>query len=286
MAGPPLIEIREWGRPARRLVLSRPIVVGRDCTGAILADERVSRQHLRLVPSPTALSVVDLGSRNGTTVNGLALTRRVALVPGDVVRLGRSEIIVLHTPTVDPSVLELEHDATRLAHVVVAAPPPPPPPGRTARSPFVTLAERILGIDAGGERQPFPSYNEMTSKVPLRVWQVVRVASIVALLALVAMMFLRPAAGLFVFFQVIVPLLPLLFLVAPGLWRNICPLAASNQLPRVLGISRGRTAPNWLRNRGYLIAVTLFVGIAAARLAGLDRSGAATGTVLGAVLAT
>ena len=82
MAGPPLIEIREWGRPARRLVLSRPIVVGRDCTGAMLADERVSRQHLRLVPSPTALSVVDLGSRNGTTVNGVALTRRVALVPG------------------------------------------------------------------------------------------------------------------------------------------------------------------------------------------------------------
>ena len=285
MAGPPLIEIREWGRPARRLVLSRPIVVGRDCTGAILADERVSRQHLRLVPSPTALSVVDLGSRNGTTVNGVALTRRVALVPGDVVRLGRSEIIVLHTPTVDPGVLELEHDATRLAQVV-AAPPPPPPPGRSARSPLLTLAERVLGIDAGGERQPFPSYTELTSKVPLRVWQVLRIASIVGLLVLVAMMFLRPAAGLFVFFQVIVPLLPILFLVAPGLWRNICPLAASNQLPRVLGISRGRTAPNWLRNRGYLIAVTLFVGIAAARLAGLDRSGAAMGIVLGAVLAT
>ena len=284
MAGPPLIEIREWGRPARRLVLSRPIVVGRDCTGAMLADERVSRQHLRLVPSPTALSVVDLGSRNGTTVNGVALTRRVALVPGDVVRLGRSEIIVLHTPTVDPAVHEMEHDATRLAHAVVAA--PPPPPGRAARSPVLALAERVLGIDATGERQLFPSYTELTTKVPLRVWQVLRVASIVGLLALIVVMFLRPAAGLFVFFQVIVPLLPILFLVAPGLWRDICPLAASNQLPRVLGISRGRNAPKWLRNRGYLIAVTLFVGIAGARLAGLDRSGAAMGIVLGAVLAT
>ena len=284
MAGPPLIEIREWGRPARRLVLSRPIVVGRDCTGAMLADERVSRQHLRLVPSPTALSVVDLGSRNGTTVNGVALTRRVALVPGDVVRLGRSEIIVLHTPTVDPAVHEMEHDATRLAHAVVAA--PPPPPGRAARSPVLALAERVLGVDATGKRQLFPSYTELTTKVPLRVWQVLRVASIAGLLALIAVMFVRPAAGLFVFFQVIVPLLPILFLVAPGLWRNVCPLAASNQLPRVLGISRGRTAPNWLRNRGYLIAVTLFVGIAGARLAGLDRSGAAMGIVLGSVLAT
>ena len=155
-----------------------------------------------------------------------------------------------------------------------------------ARSPVLALAERVLGIDATGERQLFPSYTELTTKVPLRVWQVLRVASIVGLLALIVVMFLRPAAGLFVFFQVIVPLLPILFLVAPGLWRNICPLAASNQLPRVLGISRGRTAPNWLRNRGYLIAVTLFVGIAGARLAGLDRSGAAMGIVLGAVLAT
>ncbi len=283
MAGPPLIEIREWGRPARRLVLSRPIVVGRDCTGTILADERVSRQHLRLVPSPTALSVVDLGSRNGTTVNGVALTRRVALVPGDVVRLGRSEIIVLHTPTVDPALLEIEHDATRLAHAAVAA--PPRPPGRAARSSALALAERVLGIDASGERQLFPSYTELTTKVPLRVWQVIRVASIAALLALIAAMFVRPAAGLFVFFEVIVPLLPILFLVAPGLWRNVCPLAASNQLPRVLGLSRGRAAPNWLRNRGYLIAVTLFFGIAGARLAGLDRSGAATGIVLGASLA-
>ena len=100
-----------------------------------------------------------------------------------------------------------------------------------------------------------------------------------------SVMFVRPAAGLFAFFEVIVPLLPILFLVAPGLWRNVCPLAASNQLPRVRGFTRGRTAPNWLRNRGYLIAVTLFVGIAGARLAGLDRSGAAMGIVLGAALA-
>ena len=65
----------------------------------MLADDGVSREHLRLGPSPTALSAVDLGSRNGTTINGTALTGRAALAPGDVLRLGRSEIIVLHPPT-------------------------------------------------------------------------------------------------------------------------------------------------------------------------------------------
>ena len=75
----PHIEIRKPGRAARRLILSRPIVIGRDSVDEIVADERVSRRHVRLVPSPTALSVVDLGSRNGTTVNGTALTGRAEL---------------------------------------------------------------------------------------------------------------------------------------------------------------------------------------------------------------
>jgi len=63
MAGAPIIEIRELGRPVRRVVVDRAIEVGRECDGEVLSDEGVSRRHLRLVPSPVALSVVDLGSR-------------------------------------------------------------------------------------------------------------------------------------------------------------------------------------------------------------------------------
>jgi nitrite reductase (NADH) large subunit len=80
MAGPPIVEIREPGREVRRRVL---------------ADQCVSRRHLRLVPSPVALSVIDLGSRNGTKVNGVRITGRVVLEPGAVVRLGSSEIVMV-----------------------------------------------------------------------------------------------------------------------------------------------------------------------------------------------
>jgi nitrite reductase (NADH) large subunit len=248
----------------------------------VLADERVSRHHLRLVPSPTALSVVDLGSRNGTTVNGVALDKRLALAPGDVVRLGRSEIVVLHTPTADGVPPEPEHDATRLAPVIVV----PPPPGDTTPSPTVALAERVLGIDPSGERQLFPAYTEMPRKLPMSVWHLVRIGTVLGYLAVIVMMFVRPAAGLFLFFKVIVPVWPILFLIAPGLWRNICPLAASNQAPRVFGFSRGRNPPDWLRRNGFLIASALFFGIAGARLAGLDRTGAAMGVVLAAIITT
>ena len=95
MAGAPIIEIREPGRPVRRVVLDRAIEVGRECDGEVLSDEGVSRRHLRLVPSPVALSVVDLGSRNGTLVNGVPITGRMVLESGAVVRLGSTEIIMI-----------------------------------------------------------------------------------------------------------------------------------------------------------------------------------------------
>ena len=88
MAEQPVIEIREPGQPVRRVALDRAIEVGRECDGEVLADPSVSRVHLKLTPSPTALSVVDLGSRNGTLLNGNPLTGRAVLEPGDIIRLG------------------------------------------------------------------------------------------------------------------------------------------------------------------------------------------------------
>ena len=284
MARAPLIEIREWGRPPRQMVLNRPLVIGRECDGENITDTEVSRQHLRLVPSPTALSVVDLDSRNGTTVNGVALTGRAALARGDVVRLGRSEVIVLYTPTAEEDAGQLDHDPTQMIRSAVIAPPPPPAGEVTAPSGLIALADRVLGIDPTGEKDLFPSYTELGTRVRPWVWQAVRVGSIAVYLAVIVTMFVRPAAGLFIFFGVIVPLWPILFLVAPGLWRNICPLAAANQIPRVSGFSRALNPPDWLRERGYLIAVTLFFGIAGARLAGLDKTGPAMGVVLAVIV--
>lgn len=281
MAAAPFIEIREWGHPPRRVLVSAPIIVGREADETV-GDDGVSRQHLRLVPSPTALSVVDLGSRNGTTLNGVALTGRAALEPGDVMRIGRTEILVLPPEGTATAAGAPDHDATRLGLTTVTVPAPPPLIVAPPR--WHPLAERILGIDPTGLRPLFPVYTDLPSRVPAAVWQMARVVSVGSYVALVVTMFVRPAVGLFVFFGLLVPSLPLVFLAAPGLWRNICPLAASNQAPRVFKFGLGRTPPEWLRNNSYLIAAALFFGIAGSRLAGLDRHGPAMGAVLAAVL--
>src|SRR5262249_45018928 len=77
----------------------------------------------------------------------------------------------------------------------------------------------------------FRNYMDLPRRVPISAWHAIRVMSVLAYVVLVVGLFVRPAGALFAFFKIIVPLLPILFFVAPGLWRNLCPLAAANQAP-------------------------------------------------------
>ena len=57
-----------------------------DCT-VTLADPRASRRHAEIRPTPTAIVIVDLGSMNGTPVNGTAV-REHLLHDGDEISVG------------------------------------------------------------------------------------------------------------------------------------------------------------------------------------------------------
>jgi NADPH-dependent 2,4-dienoyl-CoA reductase/sulfur reductase-like enzyme/ferredoxin len=126
----------------------------------------------------------------------------------------------------------------------------------------------------------FPAYTEMPRRIPIRAWHAIRICSVLAYVALCVALFVAPSGGQFAFFKVIVPLLPILFFTAPGLWRNICPLAASNQAPRVLGFTRAHTAPDWLRRYGALISIVLFFGITSTRIAFFNSNGAGLSVLL------
>jgi tetratricopeptide (TPR) repeat protein len=71
------------------------IVVGRaeECT-IVLDDERVSKRHFEIHREGEDFVLTDLGSRNGTRVNGQVLSD-VILRPGDRIELGRTRLEVL-----------------------------------------------------------------------------------------------------------------------------------------------------------------------------------------------
>jgi transcriptional regulator with PAS, ATPase and Fis domain len=70
------------------------LVVGRDFPSHVhLDDDGVSRQHARFWVTGATVRVEDLGSRNGTVVNGKRVTA-ADLVPGDEVRVGSATLIL------------------------------------------------------------------------------------------------------------------------------------------------------------------------------------------------
>ena len=55
-------------------------------------DDFASARHARVEPRPDGLWVEDVGSTNGTFVNGARLQRPRRLKPGDVVRVGQTDL--------------------------------------------------------------------------------------------------------------------------------------------------------------------------------------------------
>ncbi|HEY3184816.1 MAG TPA: FHA domain-containing protein [Gaiellaceae bacterium] len=73
---------------------SSPLTVGRGANNdvAISGDEYASTRHARFEPRRDGIWVEDIGSTNGTFVNGIRLTRERRLTPGDVVRIGETDL--------------------------------------------------------------------------------------------------------------------------------------------------------------------------------------------------
>jgi pSer/pThr/pTyr-binding forkhead associated (FHA) protein len=59
---------------------------------SIEGDEFASARHARVEPRRDGVWVQDLGSTNGTHVNGVRIDRPRRLTDGDVVRIGETEL--------------------------------------------------------------------------------------------------------------------------------------------------------------------------------------------------
>ena len=88
------ITLRTPNRRALTVLVDAPLVVGRDCDGLILADQRVSRRHTGFEPSGDKIQVTDLGSSNGTSVNGAVIAGPTLAGPGDLISIGNTLISV------------------------------------------------------------------------------------------------------------------------------------------------------------------------------------------------
>ena len=73
---------------------SAPLTVGRGEQNDVEleGDEFASAEHARFDPRRDGVWVTDVGSTNGTYVNGARIQRPRKLAPGDVVRIGETDL--------------------------------------------------------------------------------------------------------------------------------------------------------------------------------------------------
>ena len=73
---------------------SAPLTVGRSAQNDVQLDEDeyASSRHAKIEARRDGVWVEDIGSTNGTYLNGIRLTRPKRLTAGDVVRIGETEL--------------------------------------------------------------------------------------------------------------------------------------------------------------------------------------------------
>lgn len=170
------------GRDGARLVVplsGEEIILGRAAQGSTvrLPERDVSRRHARFTCSNGAVWIEDLGSSNGTRVNGERIQTKRRLREGDLVQLGGYDVAVLGASLLPPG---LEHAVpvqvkdTRspvTASPVQAPQPQAPPPGPSLPKPAPdAVVDRppgigVLRVDSStAPESPGPSIAATTSR--------------------------------------------------------------------------------------------------------------------------
>jgi hypothetical protein len=114
-------------------------------------------------------------------------------------------------------------------------------------------------------------------------WRALQGVFFVVGLVILGTLFLRPALGLHLLWNVLIPVAPALLVLAPGVWRNVCPMGTASLLPYHLKLSARRPIPRGAQRAMFATAVLLLLVIVPLRHVVLDTNGPITGAVLLAV---
>jgi pSer/pThr/pTyr-binding forkhead associated (FHA) protein len=117
-----ILEVIEGSDAGRQVELESARQVGRDDTAdLVLADPQVSRLHARVTPTGEGAVVEDLGSTNGTFVNGNEIHAPTPVAVGDQLLIGTSVLLVR-----SPAQVASQPSAVLPIPPALASPPRPP----------------------------------------------------------------------------------------------------------------------------------------------------------------
>ena len=116
------LSVRQGPRPNLVFELDADsYTIGREAGNEIVVeDPQVSRRHAQLMRQGTSYVIEDIGSTNGTYVNGKRVTAPVLLANGDMIGLADTVVLAVQAP------LATSQDATAVSDAAYYAPPTQP----------------------------------------------------------------------------------------------------------------------------------------------------------------
>lgn len=127
---------------------------------------------------------------------------------------------------------------------------------------------------------PFLKENKTAYDVAWIYWRAVQMICWLAGFALLLTLFIQPALGITLLWNVLIPVAPMLLVVATGVWRNICPLGTTSLLPDRFGVAGKLKLTNRDQSWLHLFGVILLLLIIPLRHVLFNTDGRATGFIL------
>jgi len=161
--------VRGGALKGQRLVVKTPVVnIGRaDYNDLVFPDESVSTAHAKLQRREGVWVLVDLGSTNGTFVDGDQIQGEAPLAPGATVRFG--EISAVFEPT-DDSAGVAKGSGTRAMEVMTMSPAPAKPAPAKPAAPKPGPSKPAASKPAAS-KPPAPTKPKSPAKAPPPVAQ-------------------------------------------------------------------------------------------------------------------
>jgi pSer/pThr/pTyr-binding forkhead associated (FHA) protein len=119
--------------------------IGRDASNSIqINDAEISRRHAQLQFQGGKYVIEDLGSTNGTHVNGQRLAAPYVLKPGDIISFGEGIVLAFESSTFDPAAtVATSRGAVTMLETPSARPSPPAYSGQVTTGPMMSSAKKM-----------------------------------------------------------------------------------------------------------------------------------------------
>jgi len=153
--------------------VDQELVIGREDTDLAIDDDEMSGRHAVVRRHANRLQVEDLGSTNGTFVDGTRIAEPTLLGGGAEIKVGTTVLVVEGVLPVSESTGDIvaPRNATRVSAAIPegTAPPPPSATPITATGPPAPAAQPSAPVEAVGEFRP-PQRSRKQPGLASRSW--------------------------------------------------------------------------------------------------------------------